>query len=320
MAWVRTALSMISFGITLFGVFNNLPDIEGATRASDRTFTPSVAGLVLLGMGTIVMIVACIQHWLQLRQLVAGGAEQGSRWRWRSDRSSRSSASPSTSPSCSRSDPDATPTPDADGSTRDTVSWDGPLAGPAHPSFTLVSLVTVLLIVTVGSLAVVGAAIQGRSIAALEERTIAATTLIIGFVMSSQVDPTRPLLEEMRGLAMRGRLTVDDPDAPRGVPGRATALPAGRRLAELQRRGDRPFCRGQAHPGRWRCAERLRADRQRRAPPRDRGHPGRPPGPVPAIRRARVTTRAAVAGTRRPPRTARWSGASRSASTRGRPA
>ena len=67
---------MISFGITLFGVFDNLPDIEGATRASDRTVTPSVAGLVLLGMGTIVMIVACIQHWLQLRRLVAGGAER----------------------------------------------------------------------------------------------------------------------------------------------------------------------------------------------------------------------------------------------------
>ena len=36
------------------------------------------------------------------------------------------------------------------------------LAG--RPSFTLVSLVTVLLVVTVSSLAVVGATIQGRSV------------------------------------------------------------------------------------------------------------------------------------------------------------
>ena len=95
---------------------------------------------------------------------------------------------------------------------------DSSAAGAVPPrlptlSFTLLSLVTTLLVTTVGAIAFVGATIQSRSVEALQERTIAATTLIIGFVMSSQVAPTRPLLEEMQGLAERGRLDVDDPSA-----------------------------------------------------------------------------------------------------------
>jgi adenylate cyclase len=80
-------------------------------------------------------------------------------------------------------------------------------------SFTLVSLVTALLVLTVGAIGVVGSLVQSRSIGDLQARTVAATTLIIGFMMDNYVAPSRPLLEEMRGRAQRGLLDVDDPRA-----------------------------------------------------------------------------------------------------------
>jgi putative membrane protein len=67
MAWVRTALSMISFGFTIYK-FLQVVDEQSAVPVL-RPNAPRNVGLVLTGLGTFVVVVAAIQHWSYVKNL-----------------------------------------------------------------------------------------------------------------------------------------------------------------------------------------------------------------------------------------------------------
>lgn len=59
MAWIRTALSMFSFGITIYKVLDSLRESGHLPHAEG----PRTIGLVLIGLGTVSMILGVIQYW-----------------------------------------------------------------------------------------------------------------------------------------------------------------------------------------------------------------------------------------------------------------
>ena len=67
MAWVRTALSMISFGFTIYKFLQVL--LEQSTLPVLRPQTPRDVGLALTGTGTFAVIIACVQHWKYIKKL-----------------------------------------------------------------------------------------------------------------------------------------------------------------------------------------------------------------------------------------------------------
>ena len=67
MAWLRTALSMISFGFTIYKVLQAF--IESGTAPVLRTHAPRNVGLSLIGIGTFALIIACVQHVKYLQKL-----------------------------------------------------------------------------------------------------------------------------------------------------------------------------------------------------------------------------------------------------------
>jgi putative membrane protein len=69
MAWVRTALSMITFGFTIYKVLQAIQ--EHSTGPVLRPQAPRNAGLTLIGIGTFAVIIACIQHRNYVKKLSA---------------------------------------------------------------------------------------------------------------------------------------------------------------------------------------------------------------------------------------------------------
>src|SRR5271165_7504279 len=67
MAWVRTALSMISFGFTIYKFLQVID--EQSTLPVLRPNAPRNVGLVLTGLGTLVVVIASIQHWSYVKNL-----------------------------------------------------------------------------------------------------------------------------------------------------------------------------------------------------------------------------------------------------------
>ena len=67
MAWIRTALSMISFGFTIYKFLQVIDDQSAIPIQHPNA--PRNVGLVLTGLGTFVVIVACIQHWSYVKNL-----------------------------------------------------------------------------------------------------------------------------------------------------------------------------------------------------------------------------------------------------------
>jgi putative membrane protein len=67
MAWVRTALSMITFGFTIYKFMQVFQ--EQATVAVLRPNAPRNLGLALVGIGTFALIMACVQHWKYVKKL-----------------------------------------------------------------------------------------------------------------------------------------------------------------------------------------------------------------------------------------------------------
>lgn len=65
-AWIRTALSMISFGFT---IYKFLEAMQQSQKLPLRHNGPRNLGLTLIGLGTIGLILACIQHRSLLKQL-----------------------------------------------------------------------------------------------------------------------------------------------------------------------------------------------------------------------------------------------------------
>lgn len=66
-AWVRTALSMIAFGFTLYKFLQAI-QAQSPTPVL-RPNAPRNVGLALVGIGTFAVIVACVQHWNYMKRL-----------------------------------------------------------------------------------------------------------------------------------------------------------------------------------------------------------------------------------------------------------
>jgi uncharacterized membrane protein YidH (DUF202 family) len=70
MAWIRTALSMISFGFTIYKFLQYVRESEGVEL---RAQGPRNLGLSLILLGTGALAAASIQHWKLMKSL---GAEK----------------------------------------------------------------------------------------------------------------------------------------------------------------------------------------------------------------------------------------------------
>jgi putative membrane protein len=70
LAWIRTALSMISFGFTLAKFFEYLAQDKGMPIRGPmgRTWAPSTVGLTLVAMGIFSLLIAIYQHREAVRQ------------------------------------------------------------------------------------------------------------------------------------------------------------------------------------------------------------------------------------------------------------
>jgi putative membrane protein len=67
MGWVRTALSMISFGFTIYKFMQVIQ--QQSTVPVLRPNAPRNVGLTLIGIGTFAVIIACVQHWKYISKL-----------------------------------------------------------------------------------------------------------------------------------------------------------------------------------------------------------------------------------------------------------
>ncbi len=68
MGWIRTALSMITFGFTLFKFLQYLQKELGTTPLHPQG--PRILGLALIGIGTFSLIIGCIQQWKYIKRLM----------------------------------------------------------------------------------------------------------------------------------------------------------------------------------------------------------------------------------------------------------
>ena len=66
-AWVRTALSMIAFGFTLYKFLQVMQ--QQSTVPVLLPNAPRNVGLALVGIGTFAVSVACVQHWKYMKRL-----------------------------------------------------------------------------------------------------------------------------------------------------------------------------------------------------------------------------------------------------------
>ena len=70
MAWLRTSLSMLSFGFTIYKV------LDSAAKAGvlERSESPQRVGLFLAGMGTTAMVMGLIDYWITVQHVRKTGA------------------------------------------------------------------------------------------------------------------------------------------------------------------------------------------------------------------------------------------------------
>jgi uncharacterized membrane protein YidH (DUF202 family) len=73
MAWIRTTISMVGFGFTIYKFFQYLPE-EIAKGNIPRPQTPRNLGLSLIALGTLALAAAAWQHRRFLNEI---GATQG---------------------------------------------------------------------------------------------------------------------------------------------------------------------------------------------------------------------------------------------------
>lgn len=65
MAWVRTSLSMLSFGFTIYKFLQDVVS-KAAARHPD---SPQQVGLFLVGMGVAAIVLGTISYWATLKDL-----------------------------------------------------------------------------------------------------------------------------------------------------------------------------------------------------------------------------------------------------------
>ena len=70
MGWIRTALSMIGFGFTIYKFLEPFPAKEGASGIGIlMQHSPRTVGLTLLSLGVFSLVIACLQHWQYVKRL-----------------------------------------------------------------------------------------------------------------------------------------------------------------------------------------------------------------------------------------------------------
>ena len=67
MAWLRTSLSMISFGFTIYKFLQVMQEQNKTTVLQPQA--PRDVGLTLIGIGTFALTMACVQHWKYIKKL-----------------------------------------------------------------------------------------------------------------------------------------------------------------------------------------------------------------------------------------------------------
>jgi putative membrane protein len=68
MGWIRTALSMISFGFTIFKFLEAIQSKELAAQTL-RVHSPRTVGLTLISIGLFSLVIACLQHRNYMKKL-----------------------------------------------------------------------------------------------------------------------------------------------------------------------------------------------------------------------------------------------------------
>jgi Predicted membrane protein len=68
MSWVRTAISLIGFGFTIFQFLERLNTMTG-TQPAEHPNAPWIFGLALIGSGTIALIIALWEYRWGIRYL-----------------------------------------------------------------------------------------------------------------------------------------------------------------------------------------------------------------------------------------------------------
>jgi len=68
MAWTRTSTSLITFGFTLYKFFEYLHESGEAVRGR-HVIGARAFGLIMIGIGVLVLIVASVQHRIQIQRL-----------------------------------------------------------------------------------------------------------------------------------------------------------------------------------------------------------------------------------------------------------
>lgn len=66
MAWCRTAVSLISFGFTIYKFLQYVRE-EGGTGTAAKG--PRNLGMALISMGVVFLLLGCVQFWQQMRRL-----------------------------------------------------------------------------------------------------------------------------------------------------------------------------------------------------------------------------------------------------------
>jgi putative membrane protein len=67
MAWTRTALSLISFGFTIFKFLQYAHEEGVAPRLREQG--PRNLGIAMIGLGVVFLLLASIQFWRDMRRL-----------------------------------------------------------------------------------------------------------------------------------------------------------------------------------------------------------------------------------------------------------
>ena len=68
MGWIRTALSMIGFGFTIFKFLESVQSKESAAQTIGQ-HSPRAVGLTLISIGVFALVIACLQHWKYVKRL-----------------------------------------------------------------------------------------------------------------------------------------------------------------------------------------------------------------------------------------------------------
>jgi putative membrane protein len=68
MGWIRTALSMIGFGFTIYKFLESALSKESASQTLTQN-SPRTVGLTLICIGVFSLVIACLQHWRYVKRL-----------------------------------------------------------------------------------------------------------------------------------------------------------------------------------------------------------------------------------------------------------